>query len=85
MKVQSVIDVHSWDEAQWKGILYASYGDDVPPMFVLTFTNAAPLQPAIAHALGYSSSQYFATTFKRVTGVTPRTYRTTTGHDAFGL
>lgn len=41
MKVQSVIDVHSWDEAQWKGILYASYGDDVPPMFALTFTNAA--------------------------------------------
>jgi len=39
---------------------------------------------AIAHALGYSSSQYFATTFKRVTGVTPRTYRTTTRHDAFG-
>lgn len=41
MKVQSVIDVHSWDEARWKGILYASYGDDVPPIFALTFTNAA--------------------------------------------
>lgn len=41
MKVQSVIDVHSWDEARWKGILYASYGDDVPPIFALTFTAAA--------------------------------------------
>jgi AraC-like DNA-binding protein len=38
---------------------------------------------AIAHALGYSSSQYFATTFRRVTGVTPRTYRTTALRDAF--
>lgn len=41
MKVQSVIDVHSWDEARWKGVLYASYGEDVPPIFALTFTNAA--------------------------------------------
>jgi len=41
IKVQSVIDIHSWDEARWKGILYASYGDDVPPIFALTFTNAA--------------------------------------------
>ena len=32
---------------------------------------------AVAHALGYSSSQYFATAFKRVTGVTPRIYRET--------
>ena len=41
MKVQSVIEVHTWDEARWKGILYASYGDDMPPIFALTFTNAA--------------------------------------------
>ncbi len=32
---------------------------------------------AIAHSLGYSSSQYFATIFKKITGVTPRVYRTT--------
>lgn len=25
VKVQSVIDVHSWGEAQWKGILYADH------------------------------------------------------------
>ena len=31
---------------------------------------------AIAHSLGYSSSQYFATVFKKITGVTPRAYRT---------
>jgi len=29
----------------------------------------------IAHTLGYSSSQYFATAFKRVAGVTPHSYR----------
>lgn len=29
----------------------------------------------IAHSLGYSSSQYFATIFKKTTGVTPRAYR----------
>ena len=39
---------------------------------------------AIAHSLGYSSSQYFATTFKRIAGVTPRVYRTTTCHDMHG-
>jgi AraC family L-rhamnose operon regulatory protein RhaS len=29
----------------------------------------------LAHRLGFSTSQYFATTFKRYTGMTPRTYR----------
>lgn len=32
---------------------------------------------AVAHASGYCSSQYFSTTFKRITGVTPRAYRAT--------
>lgn len=32
---------------------------------------------SIAHSLGYSSSQYFATIFKKTTGVTPRVYRKT--------
>jgi hypothetical protein len=41
LKVQSVIDVHSWNEATWKGILYASYGPDVPPIFALAFQDGA--------------------------------------------
>jgi hypothetical protein len=41
VKVQSVIDVHSWDEAGWKGVLYAGYGADVPPVFALAFLDGA--------------------------------------------
>ena len=41
VKVQSVIDVHSWDQARWTGTLYASYGSEVPPILALTFRNAA--------------------------------------------
>lgn len=40
LKVQSVIDMHSWDKAMWTGILYASYGEDVPPVFALVFSDA---------------------------------------------
>lgn len=40
LKVQSVIDMHSWDKAKWTGILYASYGEDVPPVFALVFSDA---------------------------------------------
>ena len=40
LKVQSVIDVHSWDKGKWTGIAYASYGEDEPPVFALVFSNA---------------------------------------------
>lgn len=40
LKVQSVIDVHSWDKAKWTGIAYASYGEDEPPVFALVFSDA---------------------------------------------
>lgn len=40
LKVQSVIDMYSWDKAKWTGILYASYGEDVPPVFALVFNDA---------------------------------------------
>lgn len=41
VKVQSVIDLHSWNEAGWKGVLYAGYGAGVPPVFALAFLNGA--------------------------------------------
>ena len=41
VKVQSVIDMHSWDAASWKGILYTTLGDDVPPVFALAFLDRA--------------------------------------------
>lgn len=39
VKVQSVIDMHSWNEAGWKGVLYAGYGPEVPPVFALAYLN----------------------------------------------
>lgn len=41
IKVQSVIDIHSWNEAGWKGVLYAGYGPTVPPVFALAYLNVA--------------------------------------------
>ena len=41
VKVQSVIDLHSWNEAGWKGVLYAGCGVEVPPVFALAFLNGA--------------------------------------------
>ena len=41
VKVQSVIDMHSWDEAVWRGVLYTTLGNDVPPIFALAFLNGA--------------------------------------------
>jgi len=35
---------------------------------------------AVAHALGFSSSQYFATVFRRYTGTTPRAWPGQAGH-----
>ena len=42
MSVRSVIDVHAWDQAEWKGCMYLSFGSDQPPAIALTFLNAAP-------------------------------------------
>lgn len=36
-KVRSVIDVRCWDQARWAGIAYASFGEDIPPVFALHF------------------------------------------------
>lgn len=41
VKVQSVIDMHSWDHPIWRGVLYTTLGDDVPPVFALAFLNGA--------------------------------------------
>lgn len=38
-KVHSVINTHLWDEAEWMGTVYASYGESVPPVMALGFKN----------------------------------------------
>lgn len=37
IRVQSVIDIHSWNKAGWNGVLYASYGAESPPVLALVF------------------------------------------------
>lgn len=37
--VHSVINTHLWDEAKWMGVVYASYGDTVPPVMAFGFKN----------------------------------------------
>lgn len=38
-KVHSVINTHLWNEAEWMGIVYASYGESVPPVMAFGFKN----------------------------------------------
>ena len=42
MKVLSVIDIHSWNEATWTGVAYAQYRQDSPPILALFFQHPAP-------------------------------------------
>jgi hypothetical protein len=37
MDVRSVIDVHLWDRARWRGAAYFGYGPQVPPVLALMF------------------------------------------------
>jgi len=39
MCVRSVIDVHAWDRAAWKGTCYGDYGPGRPPCMALMFEN----------------------------------------------
>lgn len=39
MGVRSVIDVHLWDRAGWRGAAFFSYGPQVPPILALMFEN----------------------------------------------
>lgn len=39
MGVKSVIDVHSWDEAVWRGTAYVQFDPKVPPAMALMFEN----------------------------------------------
>jgi hypothetical protein len=49
IKVRSVIDVPSWNQAGWMGIGYASYGNDVPPVFALHFRDRAAARRIFEH------------------------------------
>ena len=44
MKVNSVIDVHAWDQAVWKGCYYAKFHHIEPPYLAFLFENAAAAQ-----------------------------------------
>lgn len=37
--VRSVIDVHAWDRAQWRGIVYAQFSPYYPPCMAFLFEN----------------------------------------------
>lgn len=39
LSVRSVIDLHLWDQAGWKGIAFADFGAPYPPVIALTFTD----------------------------------------------
>ena len=37
MSVKSIIDVHLWDRAKWRGTAFFGFGPQVPPVFALMF------------------------------------------------
>lgn len=37
VSVSSIIDIHSWNRAGWRGVGYGSYGNDSPPEMFLLF------------------------------------------------
>lgn len=39
--VHSVIDIHAWDKAKWRGVAYADYGPKYPPCMAFTFGDDA--------------------------------------------
>lgn len=39
MSVQSVIDIHTWDKATWRGIAFTQFGPEQPPCLALLFEN----------------------------------------------
>ena len=39
MSIRSVIDVHAWDQARWKGTAYADMGPACPPAMAFLFEN----------------------------------------------
>jgi hypothetical protein len=39
LTVRSIVDVHAWDRAGWKGTLYAEFPDDRPPCMAFMFEN----------------------------------------------
>lgn len=39
VRVRSVIDVHAWDRAAWRGIYYMDFGRSGPPAMALIFEN----------------------------------------------
>lgn len=49
LSVRSVIDVHAWDQARWRGTLYAQFSSPQPPCVALIFENEEGARKIFQH------------------------------------
>lgn len=49
MAVNSVINVHAWDQAKWRGCGYLQFGDEHPPVIAVLFENEVAARKIFEH------------------------------------
>ncbi|MHB8829365.1 MAG: tetratricopeptide repeat protein [Syntrophales bacterium] len=49
LSVRSIIDVHAWDQARWRGTLYAQFSPTKPPCVALIFENEEGARKIFQH------------------------------------